>query len=72
LIDNKVGYSNISARDMLDHLLDTYGNITVVNIDINVKHMSRAWDLQQQVDTLFKQIQECADYSEVGGVLIGH
>jgi phage shock protein A len=24
------------------------------------------------VDTLFKQIQDCADYSEAGGVLIGH
>jgi hypothetical protein len=24
------------------------------------------------VETLFKQIQDCADYSEAGGVLIGH
>jgi hypothetical protein len=31
-----------------------------------------AWDPQQPVETLFKQIQYCADYSEAGGVLIGH
>jgi hypothetical protein len=24
------------------------------------------------VETLFKQIQDCAEYSEAGGVLIGH
>jgi hypothetical protein len=28
LNDNMMGYANISARDMLDHLFETYGNIT--------------------------------------------
>jgi hypothetical protein len=70
--DNMVGYANISARDMLDHLFETYGNITAVNLKINFEHMHRAWDPQQQVESLFKQIQDCADYSEAGGVLIGH
>jgi hypothetical protein len=34
--------------------------------------MHRAWDPQQPVESLFKKIQDCADYSEAGGVLIGH
>jgi hypothetical protein len=34
--------------------------------------MRRAWDPQQPVESLFKQIQDCADYSEAGGFLIGH
>jgi hypothetical protein len=72
LNDNMVGYANISARDMLDHLFDTYGNITAVDLEINFEHMRRAWDPQQPVETLFKQIQDCADYSEAGGVPIGH
>jgi hypothetical protein len=63
---------NISAKDMLDHLFDTYGNITAVDLEINVEHMRRAWDPQQPVESLFKQIQDCADYSEAGGVLIDH
>jgi hypothetical protein len=67
-----VGYANISARDMLDHLFETYGNITAVDLEINFEHMRRAWDPQQPVETLFKQIQDCTDYSESGGVLIGH
>jgi hypothetical protein len=72
LNDNIVGYANISARDMLDHLFETYGNITAVDLEINFENMRRAWDPQQPVETLFKQIQDCADYSEAGGVPIGH
>jgi hypothetical protein len=49
LNENMLGYANISARDMLDHLFETYGNITAVNLEINFKHMRRAWDPQQPV-----------------------
>jgi hypothetical protein len=69
--DKMVGYANISARDMWDHLFETYGNITAVDLEINFEHMRRAWDPQQPVETLFKQIRDCAAYSEAGGVLIG-
>jgi hypothetical protein len=72
LNDNMVGYTNISSRDRLDHLLETYGNITAVDLEINFEHTSRAWDPQQPVESLFKQIKDCTDYSEAGGVLIGH
>jgi hypothetical protein len=61
LNDNMVGYANISARNMLDHLFDTYGNITAVDLEINFEHMHRVWDPQQPVETLFKKIQDCAD-----------
>jgi hypothetical protein len=44
LNDNRVGYANISAKDMLDHLFETYGNITAVDLEINFEHMRRAWD----------------------------
>jgi hypothetical protein len=72
LNDNMVGYANTTARDMLYHLLETYGNITAVNLEINFENMRRAWDPQQPVESLFKQTQDCADYSEAGGVLIVH
>jgi hypothetical protein len=57
---------------MLDHLFETYGNITAVNLEINFENLCQAWGPQQPVETLFKQIQDCVDYSEAGGVLIGH
>jgi hypothetical protein len=68
LNDNMVGYANISARYMLHHLFETYGNITAVDLEINFEHMRRSWDPHQPVETLFKQIQYCADYLEAGGV----
>jgi hypothetical protein len=67
-----VGFANISARAMLDHLLTTYGNITAVDLENNFEHMRRVWDPQQPVEYLFKHIQDCSNYSEAGGVLIGH
>jgi hypothetical protein len=56
---------------MLDCHFSTYGNITSVDLEINFEHMRRAWDPHQPVETLFKQIQDCADYSEAGGIPIG-
>jgi hypothetical protein len=62
--DKMVGYANISARDMLDHLFETYGNITAADLEINFEHMRWAWDPQKPVESLFKQIQDCTCYSE--------
>jgi hypothetical protein len=72
LNDSMVGYAKISARDMLDHLFETYGNITAVDLEINFEHMRRAWDPQPPAESLFKQIQDCSDYYEAGGFLVGH
>jgi hypothetical protein len=72
LNDNMVGYTNISARDMLDHLFEAYGDITAFDLKINFEHMRRAWDPQQPVETLFKHIQDCANYYEAGGFVIRH
>jgi hypothetical protein len=35
LNDNMVGYANISASDMVDHLFENYRNITAVDLEIN-------------------------------------
>jgi hypothetical protein len=72
LNDNMVGFANITSHEMLDHLFMTYGNITAVDLENNFEQMRRTWDPQQPVESLFKQIQDCANYSEAGGVLIGH
>jgi hypothetical protein len=56
LNENMVGFANISAREMLDNLFSTYGNITAVDLEINFENMRRAWDPQQLVESLFKQI----------------
>jgi hypothetical protein len=72
LNNDMFGFANIAAREILDHLFMTYGNIMVVDLENNFQQMLCAWDPQQPVESLFKQIQDCADYSETGSVLIGH
>jgi hypothetical protein len=67
-----VCFANITARDIMDHLFITYGNITAVDLENNFEQMRHAWDHQQPFESLFKQIQDCADYYEAGGVIIGH
>jgi hypothetical protein len=57
---------------MTTYLFETYGNITAVDLEINFENMRRALDPKHPVETLFKQIQDCADYSEACGVLIGN
>jgi hypothetical protein len=71
LNDDLVGFSNTTSNDMLDHLFISYGRITAVDIEQNFENMRNAWDPQQPVETLFKQIQDCVDFVEAGGVVIG-
>jgi hypothetical protein len=72
LYDEMVGFANITAQEILDHRFMSYGNITGVDLENNFEKNHRAWDPQKPVESMFKQIQDCADYSEAGGVLTGH
>jgi hypothetical protein len=67
-----VYFANISAHEILDHLFMTYGNITAVDLEHNFEHICRAWDPQQPVESLFKQIQDCAYFSAAGGIITGN
>jgi hypothetical protein len=69
--DDMVDFANISAQEMLDHLFMTYGNITAVDLENNFEQMCRSWDPHQPVESLFKKIQDCANYFEAGGVIKG-
>jgi hypothetical protein len=57
---------------MLDHLFLTYNSITAVDLENNFEQMRKAWDPQQLVETLFKQIKDCAEFSQEGGLIIDH
>jgi hypothetical protein len=49
---------------MLAYLFETYGSITPVDLDQNFEAMRKAWDPQQPVETLFKQMQVSATYHQ--------
>jgi hypothetical protein len=68
LNDDIFGFAYTSAREILDHLFLSCGSITDVDLEHNFKNTSKAWEPQQPVETLFNQIQDCADYAEAVGV----
>jgi hypothetical protein len=69
--NDMVGFTNTTARDMLDQPFLSYDSITAVELEHNSENMGKAWDLQQPVESLFKQIQDCCvGYAEAGGVAI--
>jgi hypothetical protein len=72
LNEEMVGFANITSREILDHLYLTYGNITTLDLENLFEQMRKAWDPHQPVETLFNQLQDCAELLEAGGVLIGH
>jgi hypothetical protein len=71
LNNDMVGFANTSAREVLEHLFLSYGSINAVDLERNFENMRKAWDPQQPVETLFKQIQDFVDYAEAGGITIG-
>jgi hypothetical protein len=56
---------------MFDPLFLSYDSIVDVDLEHNFENMRNAWDPQQTVETLFKQIQDYVEYAEAGGVTIG-
>jgi hypothetical protein len=49
----------------------SFGTITAVDIEHNFENIRKAWYPQQPVEILFKQIQDCVDFTEAGGIAIG-
>ena len=66
-----VSFANITARGMLNHLFLSYDSITAVDLEKNFEKMRKAWDTQKPAETLFKQIHDCVEFSEAGGITIG-
>jgi hypothetical protein len=46
IMNDMIGFANITSREILDHLFLTYGNITAVDLENNFEQMRKAWDPQ--------------------------
>jgi hypothetical protein len=60
------GFSNVTTRQLIEHLLRTYGNITPTDIAANDKKFRSAYDAVQPVEHLFSQIEDTMDYADAG------
>ena len=62
------GYLGISARDLIDHLLDRYGKITAADIEQCKKDMHLPIDSTQPIDLYFQRIDDSVQYAADGNV----
>ena len=71
LNNEMVGFVNITARGMLDHIFLSYGSIMDMELEKNFENMCKACDFKKPVEKLFKQIHDCVDFEEAGDIKIG-
>ena len=55
---------------MLDNVFLWYGTIMSIYLEKNFENMCKAWDPQKLVETIFKQIHNCVEFSEAGDITI--
>lgn len=61
--DDEVGYSNVTTKEILDHLDNTYGILTEDDIDKNLKLMHSPWSIQDPIETLFTRLKNCMTFA---------
>ena len=62
------GYLGITARDLLDHLLDRYGKITPADVEECKKQTNKPINATQAIDIDFKRINNTVQYAANGNV----
>lgn len=67
LRNRHVGYQNVTARDMIQHLYTNYGVITPADLDDNDARMREPFDASKPIEELFEQIEEATDYADAAG-----
>lgn len=67
LRNRHVGYQNVSAREMIQHLYLNYGVITPAELDENDARMREPFDSTKPIEELFEQIEDATDYADAAG-----
>lgn len=62
------GYMGVTARDLIDHLLDRYGKITPADIEACKQRMNEPIDSSQPIDAYYQKIDDCIQYAVDGQV----
>jgi hypothetical protein len=64
LSNRHTGFATISTYDIIQHLYQTYGMISQVNIKDNTTRMNEPYDPTLPIENLFDQIETAAEYAE--------
>jgi hypothetical protein len=61
------GFANVTTRQLIQHLLNTYGNITPTGLAHNDIKFRTAYEPAQPIEALFYQLEDVMDYADAGG-----
>jgi hypothetical protein len=67
LSDEVVGYANCTSLDLLTHVLNFYAMIAPTELAQNYERLNTPYDPNQQIETLFQQIQDARAFTVAGG-----
>ena len=60
------GFASLTLLRMLQHLYDTYGDLTPTELEDNDARMKTAYDPTTPIETLYDQIEQAVDIAEAG------
>ena len=66
LRNRHTGFSGITLLTMLQHLYDTYGDITPTELEDNDMRMRTPYDATEPIEALYNQIEQAVDIAEAG------
>ena len=52
------GYAQVTTRQLLQHLFDTYGRLNPQVLKLNTEHMNTPYDIHSPIENLFEQIED--------------
>eukprot|EP00957_Ditylum_brightwellii_P023524 1775566-Ditylum_brightwellii.AAC.1 len=59
-------YLDVTSRDVLDHLMDRYGQIKPADLVENGINCTKLIDISQSIDAYFARIENCIQYASDG------
>jgi len=67
LEDETMGYANVAARTMLQHLKDTYGIITPEEIEENREGLAAKWNPDDPIEDIWTRLKEARRFASDAG-----
>eukprot|EP00957_Ditylum_brightwellii_P062291 4726814-Ditylum_brightwellii.AAC.1 len=59
-------YLSVTARDVLDHLMDSFGQIKPADLVENEVQYTKPMDISQPIDAYFAHIDDCIQFASDG------
>jgi hypothetical protein len=70
LEDAEVGFATVSSKQIMAHLINEYGTVTLEDLYANTEKLNEPWNSEQPIRLLWDRIKECQRISTAGGETI--